>query len=56
MLVDAYVLIGAVIVICATIGLVAGKLDAKDYIAVIGLVLSFLSGKIVGIREGKVKG
>jgi multisubunit Na+/H+ antiporter MnhF subunit len=40
-------LIGIAIVICATIGLVAGKLDAKDFIYIIGLVLSFLSGSMI---------
>jgi hypothetical protein len=46
-------LIGIAIVICATIGLVAGKLDAKDFIYIVGLVLSFLSGGVIGYKMRK---
>ena len=46
-------LIGIVIVVCAAVSLVAGKLDAKDFIYIIGLVLSFLSGQ--AIEKFKVK-
>jgi hypothetical protein len=56
MWVDWHVAIGSVIILCATVGLVAGKLDAKDFLACVGLVLSFLSGKAIGIRERMVKG
>jgi len=51
--VDWSIAIGIVIVACATIGLATGRLDAKDFITCIGLVLSFLSGKTVGYRIGR---
>jgi hypothetical protein len=44
-------LIGIVIVVCAAVGLGMGRLDPKDFITCVGLVLSFLSGKTVGERE-----
>jgi len=45
--IDWSILLSVIIIICATIGLVAGKLDAKDFITCIGLVLSFLSGQAI---------
>ncbi|MEM2474803.1 MAG: hypothetical protein QW407_02665 [Thermofilaceae archaeon] len=42
------VLLCTIIVVCASIGLITGKLDAKDFISCIGLVLSFLSGGVIG--------
>jgi len=43
------VLIGIVIVVCATVGLVSGRLDAKDFVTCVACVLSFLSGGAVAI-------
>ena len=37
--------------VCAAVGLGIGRLDPKDFITCVGLVLSFLSGKAVGERE-----
>ena len=45
--VDWSILMGAVIMVCAAAGLIAGKLDAKDFIYIVGLVLSFLSGQAI---------
>jgi len=53
MSVDWSILISIVVVVCATVGLIAGRLDAKDFITCVGLVLSFLSGKAVGYRMGR---
>jgi len=47
------VLLCAIIVVCALVGLVLGKLDAKDFIACVGIVLSFLSGGVVGYVYGR---
>jgi len=46
-------LLCAIIVVCALVGLVLGKLDAKDFIACVGIVLSFLSGGVVGYVYGR---
>lgn len=53
---DWSVIIGSVIIVSALIGLVFGKIDAKDFITCVGLVLSFLSGKSVGYRMGRGEG
>jgi len=45
--IDWSILLSVIIIICATVGLVSGKLDAKDFITCIGLVLSFLSGQAI---------
>ncbi|MEM4500573.1 MAG: hypothetical protein QW512_00385 [Thermofilaceae archaeon] len=42
------VLLCAIIVVCASVGLITGRLDDKDFISCIGLVLSFLSGGVIG--------
>lgn len=49
--IDWSILVGSVIVVCATVGLVLSCLDAKDFITCVSLVLSFLSGKAVGTME-----
>lgn len=51
--VDWSVLIACVVVVCSLVGLVFGRLDAKDFITCVGLALSFLAGKQVGVRLGR---
>ena len=50
---DNWFVIACVIVVIAGVALVVGKLDAKDFIAVINLVIGFLTGRKVGIEVGK---
>ena len=50
---DSWFVIACVIVVIAGVALVVGKLDAKDFIAVINLVIGFLTGRKVGIEMGK---
>jgi len=50
---DNWFVIACVIVVIAGVALVVGKLDAKDFIAVINLVIGFLTGRKVGIEMGK---
>jgi len=55
-LVDWYIMVCSVIVVCATAGLVAGKIDAKDFVTCVGLVLSFLSGRFSYVFERRLRG
>lgn len=52
------VVLACVIVVAAAAGLIKGSLTAKDFITIIGMVLSFLAGKKVGynLAMRKIRG
>ena len=46
---------GVVIVACACIALVLGRLEPKDFITCVGIVVSFWAGRAVGVVERLAK-
>ena len=49
-----YILAIAIIVV-AGVALCLGRIDAKDFISIVGIVISYLSGYYAGYRLGRKK-
>jgi len=53
---ESWHIIACIIIIIAGVALIIGEIDAKDFIAIINLVIGFITGRKVGIVMGKMSG